>query len=120
MNFGGFIKELRLESGIGLREFCKTYGHDPSNWSKMERGVLPPPSDREILEKWAKQLGIKEGTKKWYDFFDLASVEKGRIPEDLLNDEEFVKKLPLFFRTIRGQKPTKEELKELANLLKKG
>src|SRR6266849_2199679 len=68
--FGTFIKELRTKQRLGLREFCLKYEHDPSNWSKIEREVLSPPSDETILRKWAKQLGVKEGSDDWLKFFE--------------------------------------------------
>lgn len=119
-NFGRFIKELRAERRIGLREFCLQYGHDPSNWSKVERGVLSPPKNEETLAEWAKQLGLKKGEERWYQFFDLAFLAQGKIPNDILSDEELVGKLPVFFRTLRGQKPTKQELENVVKLLRKG
>src|SRR5688572_7293809 len=57
--FGPFLKELRLKKRLGLREFCIKHQHDPSNWSKIEREVMPPPRHNETLRKWAKQLGLK-------------------------------------------------------------
>ena len=61
MKFGEFVRGLRARKRMKLREFCLKYGHDPSNWSKVERGELAPPSDRKLLEAWAKQLGVKKG-----------------------------------------------------------
>ncbi len=119
MKFGQFVKSLRSQQNLGLREFCLKFSHDPSNWSKVERGVLAPPKAQELLEEMATQLGLRKGDKNWFIFFDLASVAQGVIPEDILSDESLVQKLPIFFRTIRGEKPTKEELKALAALLRK-
>jgi transcriptional regulator with XRE-family HTH domain len=119
MTFGSFVKELRKNRRLGLREFCAQHGHDPSNWSKIERGALPPPKNQETLEEWASQLGLNRGEDEWYRFFDLASLEQGRIPDDILSDEELVEKLPLFFRTLRGQKPTAEELKKIMEIIRK-
>lgn len=118
MSFGNFIKELRLKKGLTLREFCKTYNHDPSNWSKLERGIIPPPSDEKILNLWAEQLGISKFSSDWYTLIDLAAAERGIIPFDLKKDENILEKLPLFYRTLRGQKPTKSEMKKIAELLK--
>lgn len=120
MRFGEFVKSLRKSREMGLREFCISFNHDPSNWSKMERGVLPPPRNEETLKLWASQLGIKKGSDEWYKFFDLAFAEQGRIPSDILSDEEVVEKLPIFFRTVRGQKPSREELEKLYELIKRG
>jgi hypothetical protein len=119
MTFGSYVKELRKNRRLGLREFCILHGHDPSNWSKMERGVLPPPKNQETLETWATQLGIERGSTEWYRFFDLASLEQGKIPQDILSDKELMEKLPLFFRTLRGEKPTEEDLKKLMELIRK-
>lgn len=118
MTFGDFIKEIRLRQNLTLRDFCKKYEHDPSNWSKIERGRLQPPNDEKTILEWAKQLGLKKGDADWHKLFDLAALEKGKIPHDILNDKELVQALPVFFRTLRGQKPSKEELKNLAEILR--
>lgn len=118
MHFGDFIKELRLRNGMGLRDFCKKYGHDASNWSKLERGKNLPPSNDSILEGWADQLGLTKFSSDWYTFIDLAAAARGEIPSDLINNEDIVSKLPLFYRTLRGQKPTNEEMRNIAKLLK--
>jgi hypothetical protein len=116
--FGSFIKELRIQQRVGLREFCLEHGHDPSNWSKIEREVLPPPRDEEMLREWATQLGIKRGSDDWLKFFEYAAVDTGRIPDQLLRDEKLVEHLPLFFRTLSGQKPSREDLEKLMKLIK--
>lgn len=116
--FGTFIKELRARRRLGLREFCLEHGHDPSNWSKIEREILPPPRNEQILSAWARQLGLKPGTDDWLKFFDYAAVDAGRIPDYVLKDEELLGKLPAFFRTLSGNKPTEEELENLIKLLR--
>ena len=116
--FGEFIKQIRARQRLGLREFCLENGHDPSNWSKIEREVLPPPRDEDTLRTWAKHLGLKEGSEDWLKFFDYAAVDSGRIPDYVLKDEELVEKLPAFFRTLSGQKPSREDLEKLVELIK--
>ena len=116
--FGGFIKELRARRRLGLREFCLAHGHDPSNWSKIEREVFQPPRAEETLSDWAKQLDLKEGSGDWLRFFDYAAVDGGRIPDYVLKDEELVEKLPAFFRTLSGHRPSDEELENLIKLLR--
>jgi transcriptional regulator with XRE-family HTH domain len=116
--FGTFIKELRARQRLGLREFCLEHGHDPSNWSKVEREALQPPRDEETLRNWARQLGLKPGADDWHKFFDYAAVDAGRIPDHVLKDEELMAKLPVFFRTISGNKPSRAELENLIKLLR--
>src|SRR5258707_11572492 len=115
--FGKFIKELRARQRLGLREFCQQHGHDPSNWSKIEREVLAPPRDEETLRTWAKQLGLKPTSPDWLIFFDLAAVDAGRIPDYVLKDETLVAQLPVFFRTLSGQKPSREDLEKLLEII---
>jgi transcriptional regulator with XRE-family HTH domain len=103
--FGRFVKELRSRQRLGLREFCLAHGHDPSNWSKLEREVFPPPRDAQILRSLAKQLSLKEGSEDWLKFFDYAAVGAGRIPDYILKDEELVDKLPALFRTLSTNNP---------------
>ena len=115
--FGELVKELRLKRGFGLREFCRKFEHDPGNWSKVERGLIYPPEDTKQLEIWAEQLGIEKKSKEWFDFFDFASLTKGKIPDEMLNKKEVLDSLPIFFKTARGQKPTKEELEKLLAII---
>jgi hypothetical protein len=77
------------------------------NWSKIERGILAPPKEELTLTEWAEQLGLERGSSDWLRFFDYASVDAGRIPKYILEDEELVAKLPAFFRTLSGEKPEK-------------
>ena len=89
--------------------------YDPSNWSKIERGVIPPPSDEAILKKWAQVLGVGHD---WRRFVDDAKVAQGVIPQDILSQSDMVKCLPAFFRTLRNKKPTREYIKTILELLK--
>jgi transcriptional regulator with XRE-family HTH domain len=120
INFGRYFEELRQAQGLTLRMFCKKGACDPANISRMERGLIPPPKGREILEKYAETLGLVEGSDEWYKFFDLAAADQGIVPQDIMEDAELVKVLPVFFRTLRGQKPTEEEMKRLAEKIREG
>jgi transcriptional regulator with XRE-family HTH domain len=119
MTFGEFVRMRRLDADLGLREFCTRAETDPSNWSKIERGILPAPANREFLESVAKLLKLKKGEKDWYTFFDLASLSQQKIPDDVYEDKNVISALPVFFRTVRGDKPTEEELDKLITLLKR-
>ncbi|MBI5195940.1 MAG: helix-turn-helix transcriptional regulator [Nitrospirae bacterium] len=118
-SFGDFFKSLRKRKRITLREFCIKASADPANISRLERGAMAPPQDTDILERYAKALSIKAGSDDWYTFFDLAAVNRGIIPKDLMSDYEVVGMLPAFFRTLRGQKPTVEEMQKLVDKIRK-
>lgn len=116
--FGEYVKGLRARKRLGLREFCLEHGHDPSNWSKIEREVLQPPRDEQTLGAWARQLGLKPHTDDWLKFFEYAAVDSGRIPDHILEDKELAAHLPAFFRTLSGQKPSREDSKKLLGIIK--
>ena len=116
--FGTFIKELRTRRQFGLREFCLEHGHDPSNWSKLQRKVLQPLRDEHALRTWAKQLGLKPASDDWLKLFDYAAVDAGRIPDHILADKELAAHLPAFFRALSGQKPPPEDMGKLLAIIK--
>jgi len=118
ITFGEFVKKLRIERRITLREFCRNAGIDPSNWSKIERGLLPPPKTKEVLEPVRKAINLKQGSEEYTTLKELAVI--GHVPFDLLGNRKIVDKLPVFFRTLRGEKPTREELENLIKILESG
>ena len=117
--FGDFFRERRIGLGLTLRRFCSDAGLDPGNVSKMERGLLPPPG-REILEEYASHLRLLPGSDAYLEFFDLAAADSGRLPGDLLDDAELVDKLPVLFRTFRGQRVSPEKMDELIEFIRRG
>ena len=58
--------------------------------------------------------------RAWETLKDAASIDSGIIPKDLLSDQEVLKALPMFFRTVRSEKPTAEELEKLIERIRKG
>jgi len=116
--FGQKLKQLRIANNLSLREICKLAGYDASNWSKIERGIISPPANKQILGKWAKVLGLKPNSGDYENFADEAMIAQGIIPEDILNRKDAVKYLPAVFRTLRNEKPTKEEIDRLIELIR--
>ncbi len=110
LKFGDYAKDRRIAAGMTLRSFCREAEIDPSNWSKIERGVLAPPDDPELLGRIAGLLGLKSSEQT--DLADLAAIARGQIPADL-KDEEILAKMPAFFRAIRGQEYTREDFEKL-------
>ena len=117
--FGEIFKKHRLGMNLSLREFCRRNGLDPGNVSKIERGRLAPPADRTKLEAFAEMLGLKEGTDARREFVDLGLVCAGRIPDEVLSDEEVVKRLPAVFRTVSGARLTEEQLDDFVAKLRR-
>lgn len=115
--FGEFFRQKRVGAGFTLRSFSARFGFDPAYISRLERDLLPPPEDKDKLEGLAKALGIKEGSSEWINFFDIAYISKGKVPNDILEDKKSMKYLPLLFRTARGGRLSKKRLKELIELI---
>jgi transcriptional regulator with XRE-family HTH domain len=117
--FGKYIKGLRTRQRITLRDFCLQHGLDPGNYSRLERGRFPAPQKQEILEKYAIALGLTRGSDEWVEFFDIAAASRGEIPADLLNDEQLMEKLPVLFRTLRGNPVSADTLDKLIEIVRK-
>lgn len=114
--FGSLLYEFRVNKELSIREICRMVNYDPSNWSKIERGLISPPAEEKVLKVWAKALNLKEGQTR--DFIDYASIAQGIIPCDIRENKEVLQLMPAFFRTIRNKKPTKKELDDLIKLIK--
>lgn len=113
---GQIIKQKRIEKELTLRGFCKKINFDPSNWSKIERGMMESPKSEKVLSEIAKVLELS--SDEFQEIKDLAAIES--IPDDLKPKQEILEALPVFFRTARDLKPSEEQLKELIKIVKKG
>lgn len=73
-----------------------------------------------VLERHARALRIPNGSDEWYEFFDRAAAEAGRIPDDLISDGEVAAKLPVLFRALRDDATNEEaKLKELIEIIRR-
>lgn len=118
-SFGESFKQARLRTKRTLRAFCAEHGYDAGNISKIERGRAAPPTQESKLIEYATALGLKKKSVEWQEFLDLAAAERGRLPKDILDDAEVVAKLPALFRTIRGDKCSREELMDLIETIRR-
>lgn len=115
--FSEKIKDLRVSKRLTLRDFCSQIGLDPSNWSKVERGINPPPGDVALLERLAQFFGLNGDDK--LALLDSAALERRELPPDLADNEILKKALPAFFRAARGHELTPEQLEQFAEDIKK-
>ena len=117
--FGELLRQLRVNNGFTLRQFSSDNDIDPGNLSRIERNKLSPPSNHNILMRWAKALGLREASPQWVEFFDLAAIANGKLPTDIKDDEAVLAKLPVLFRTLRNEQVTEESLSELIEMIKR-
>ena len=115
--FTDTVKALRLQKRLTLRDFCDQAGLDPSNWSKVERGINPPPGDISVLERLAEFFGLSGDAK--LAFMDEAALQRREIPPDVADNALLQKALPAFFRAARGHELTEAELNGLADDIRK-
>jgi len=115
--FNETVKSLRLKKRLTLRDFCSQAGLDPSNWSKVERGVNPPPGDVGLLERLADFFGLAGADK--LAFIDEAALQRREIPADVAGNAILQKALPAFFRAARGHELSEQELQSLAEDIRK-
>ena len=118
--FGELVKARRVELGLTLREFCRRLGEDPSNWSKVERGILRPPLQREKMRHIAGVLDIKEGSGEWEGLIDAATIDAWEIPSYVMENREVYSALPAFFRTMGNVRLTADQIQRMIDQLMKG
>jgi transcriptional regulator with XRE-family HTH domain len=116
--FAAMLKRIRIAKAVTLREFCLTNGFDPGNYSRLERGLYPPPTP-EHLEKYARALGLAPGSDKWLELFDLAATCRGELPSDLMANDRVVEKLPVLFRTMRAKQVSPAQLDALIDEIRR-
>jgi transcriptional regulator with XRE-family HTH domain len=117
MKFSELLKSLRIRRKVTLRQCSADLGVDPSNWSKVERGVNPAPKDIEVLKTWADYFELKG--EEAVNFFDAAAFSRKEIPGDIAGNERIMGALPAFFRSLRESDMSNEKLQEFVNDLRK-
>lgn len=111
--FHELLMELRKARGVTLRRFCQFAAEDPANFSRIERGLRPAPSD-EVISRYASVLELNG--RELQDFMDLGALSRREIPKSI-SEEVLYQKLPAFLRTI-DRKPSEEELEQAVMLTK--
>lgn len=117
--FGELVRERRTQLRLSLRAFAEKAGMDPGNASRIERGQAAPPEAADVLDRIATALQFKKKTREYERMFDVAAIAKGRVPQDLLSDEDVAARLPILFRTLRGKPLTKEQFEKLIDSIRK-
>jgi len=117
MKFGTLLKDLRIRRQLTLRACSKALDMDPSNWSKLERGVNPAPRDPEILDQWARFFQVEGHDRQ--SFLDAASISRQEIPEDIASDEKALALMPAFFRAARDRPVTEAKLRQFMDDVRK-
>jgi transcriptional regulator with XRE-family HTH domain len=118
-DFGDYLRERRATLRLSLRTFAQNAGLDAGNLSRLERGRAEPPESQVVLDRIAEALALQPGTPDYQRLYDLAAAAKGRIPADLLTDEEVATRLPILFRTLRSKPLSGEQLEKLIDSIRR-
>ena len=118
-DFGEFIRVRRAALRLSLRSFAERADLDAGNASRIERGRVAPPESLEILDRIASALDLRRGSPEYQQLMDLSAAAKGRIPQDLLSDEEVAARLPILFRTLRSKPLSGDQLEKLIDSIRK-
>lgn len=94
--FGSIIKDARKHSGLNQRELAEKIEIDYGYLSKIERGLVPPPSEKVIL-KLAEILSLDA---------DTLFVSASRPPSDL---DEVITDAPYIPGILRRTKGLNKE-----------
>jgi transcriptional regulator with XRE-family HTH domain len=116
MNFGELLKNTRIANRLTLRQCSAELGIDPSNWSKMERGIHPAPKDTGVLEQWASFFKLEANERQV--FFDAAALSRRELPSDLATDGLLLQALPAFFRAVRSNEMDQAKMEQFIQDLK--
>ena len=74
--FAQHMRELRLRSGMSLRQFAKVVDIDASTISRLECGKTAPPKSSKTLDKLAEALSLKKGLRRVLLFYRLGVCRK--------------------------------------------
>ena len=116
--FGIMLRERRKELRLGLREFALRADIDAGNLSKIERGKLNPPQTRQMLDRICLALEYDTGSQEAEALRDQAAAENGRVPEEILSNEDVMSKMPVLLRTVHNKQLSPEQLDKLIEMIK--
>jgi transcriptional regulator with XRE-family HTH domain len=117
LKFETFLREKRLKTKIGLRQFAKAIGMQPSNYCSIESGSLPAPGE-DKLKLIANKLKLTSDEQK--TFYDLAAQSRDDIPADIKDLIRQNTLIPAMLRTLENEEVGAEQLKGIIEDIKSG
>ena len=112
-SFGSFIREIRLDLGIGQRELAKKIGIAASylNDIEKEKRTAPKPN---IIKKLSVILKVNLN-----DLNDLAGISKKEVPPDISEYIENNPKIISLIRSIKNNSLSDKQINEIERLINK-
>ena len=86
--------------------------------ARLNGVCFSPAVERDALEIRCG-FGNRRRIEDWLAFCDLAIISAGKIPEDIVTNEELMNALPVLFRTVRDKTLDEEGLEKLIKSIKR-
>ena len=118
-SFGIFFKQIRMNAGFTLRDFCIAYDLDPIVLGRLERGMIPPPDNDDEIGRYATILGLEEGGEMWDEFFNQAALCRGPISDEMSEAARTIRECPCFFQCDFGEDLSDDESVALMETIRK-
>jgi len=115
MEFGKYLKALRLKKGLIAQTFAERIGLNPSHLSDIEAGRRLPPDDFGMLDAISKHLGLSEFER--HELFDLAAEKREITPPDLSKYISANKQVTVFLRKAEAKGYKGKDFRELSKFL---
>lgn len=112
-NFGAFIRELRIKSGIGQRELASKIGIAASYLNDIEKEKRTAPK-QEVIKKLSNLLKININ-----DLNDLAGISKGNVAPDISEYIENNPRIISLIRSIKENNLNENQIEEIESSLNK-
>lgn len=117
IDFGEMLQTRRAELRLSLRDCAIRADMDPGNLSRIERGRATPPQNPEILARLVDALELN-GTEEGQKLIDVAAMQNGRIPRDILSNEEVMSALPVLLRTVNNKQLDGAHIEKLVDMIR--
>lgn len=117
VEFGELVQKRRAELRLSLRDCAIRADMDAGNLSRIERGRVAPPQDPDILARLLEALELA-GTPLAQELIDVAAMQNGRIPRDILSNEEVMSALPVLLRTVNNKQLDGAHVEKLVDLIR--
>lgn len=102
--FGDFLTNKRTEKSLTLKKFCEQSGFDASYISKLERGIIEVPIEKEFYTICKKILNLSD-----QEFKHFIKLSKKHIPI-----KNSIKQYPVF---VPANIKTPEQLQKIIDFL---
>lgn len=104
-SFGNYLRIIRQEKGVSIRQLAKEVHKTPTYLSDIENGNNKPP-EKELLEVIIQKLKLDDFPNVKNALFDLAAKDRNDIPADV---KEHMLNNRLLFDLIRKIKACSNE-----------